>query len=74
MKYNSTIEVGGEVMNKKELRHSFNQVIEAAGKIRCKDLHHKKSHEHEFDEMCPVEYELQRHAFNLRKHMKEIGL
>ena len=61
-------------MNKKELRYSFNQIIEAAGKLQCKDLHHDKKHRHEFDEVCPAKYKLQRHAFNLRKHMKDIGV
>jgi len=61
-------------VNKKELRYSFNQVIEAAGKLRCEELHHKDKQKHKINEICPVEYKLQRHAFNLRKHMKEVGL
>ena len=61
-------------MSNKKLRFSFNKIIEAAGKLRCDDLHHKKSHLHDSDVMCPVEYELQRHAFILRKYMKDNGI
>jgi hypothetical protein len=58
-------------MSNKKLRFSFNKIIEAAGKLKCEDLHHKKAHLHNHDEMCPAEYELQKHAFILRKYMKD---
>jgi len=61
-------------MNKRKLRYSFIQIINAVENLKCEDLHHKKSHEHDHGEMCPVEYDLYRHAHIIREHMKEIGL
>ena len=61
-------------MNKKAMRYSFNKVISIADKARCHDLDHKAGQHHEFNEMCPVEYEMQKHIQALKQHMKEIGL
>jgi hypothetical protein len=54
----------------KKLRHSFNRVIESAEKLECKDLHHKKSHQHDSDFMCPALYELQRHVYLVKEYLK----
>ncbi len=61
-------------MNKKELRYSFNQIIIAACSRRCEDLHHTKKQQHEPDVVCPVEYAIEKHAFNIREHMRVAGL
>ena len=61
-------------MNKKSLRFSFNRVIGAASRNKCADLHHKRSQHHEINEVCPVEYEIQRHVEVIKQHMKDIGL
>jgi len=58
-------------MNKKELRYSFLTVINAAESKRCEELHHTPSQRHKSGELCPVEYELQKHANNLREYMKQ---
>lgn len=57
-------------MNKKELRYSFLTVINAAESKRCEELHHKPSQKHQVGYACPVEYELQKNANNLREYMK----
>jgi hypothetical protein len=61
-------------VNKKQLRHSFNEVLYAAGKLSCEDLHHKKSHQHDVGVMCPAEYELNKHIMVVREYMKKQGL
>jgi len=61
-------------MTKKQLRYSMKRLIEHAESARCKDLHHCKKDMHDYDVMCPVEYELGNHANNLKEPMKEVGL
>lgn len=56
-------------MNKKELRYAFNEVLNAAENMRCENLHHAKKHQHKIDEMCPVEYNIQRQAYIVREYM-----
>lgn len=58
-------------MNKKELRHAFNQVLSYADSAQCKDLHHKPKQRHSCDVMCPSEYELQKQVCLIREFMKE---
>lgn len=58
-------------MTRKELRYSFNKVIDAAESLRCENLHHEKKHYHESGFLCPVEYEIQKHCNILREYMKD---
>jgi len=58
-------------MTKKQIRYSFNRVLVAAESMECEDLHHKKSHQHEQDELCKAEYELHKHCHVMREYMKE---
>ena len=57
-------------MNKKRLRHVFNEVIRHAENDKCNNMHHKKSHQHAIGDTCPVEYELSRNIYLLRQYMK----
>jgi len=59
-------------MTKKQLKYSMNQLINHAESARCKDLHHRKKDMHDYDVMCPVEYELHKHANNLKEYIKSI--
>lgn len=61
-------------MNKKQLRYSFNCVINAAENLKCENLYHKKGKQHEHDEVCMVEYELNKHIHNVREYMKKQGI
>jgi hypothetical protein len=61
-------------MTKKQLSYAFNKVIEAAQQLKCRDMHHSKADQHMDDEVCPVEYRLQKHIHMLHKHMKKQGL
>jgi len=61
-------------MNNKELKYSFNVVLEAARKVTCKDLHHKPKQYHDCGEMCPAEAELYKHINIIRGYMKGMGL
>lgn len=61
-------------MTKTQLRHAFNEVINAAEQLRCEDMHHNKKDQHGHDEICPVEYRLHKHIHMLQKHMKKQGL
>lgn len=57
-------------MNKK-LRYSFKMVLGAAEKLECKDMHHMEKQKHKADYMCPVEYEIAKHADIVRRYMEE---
>ena len=47
-------------MNHKERSHLIKQVIDAAkSHAKCKNLHHKKAHQHAFGWVCPAEAELE---------------
>ena len=47
-------------MNHKERSHLIKQVIDAAkSHAKCKNLHHKKAHQHAFGWICPAEAELE---------------
>lgn len=59
---------------KKKLRYSFNIVLGAAVRCQCEHLHHKKSHQHESGELCPVKYEIRKHCNIIREYMKEVGI
>lgn len=59
------------MLTKKQIRYSFNRVLMAAENIKCDDLHHKKTHQHEHDELCKAEYELQKHCHIVREYMRE---
>ena len=61
-------------MNKKRIRHCFNVILSEAEKATCKDLHHKKSHQHEHDEACPAEYELYKCAHEAREYLRSVGV
>lgn len=58
-------------MNKKALRFAFNQVLQAAGGLKCRDLHHPKKHLHGDDEVCKAEYHLARQISIIQEYMKE---
>jgi hypothetical protein len=55
----------------KKLRYAFNQVLNAAEKLTCENMHHKKSQQHKEGFVCPVEYELHKHCHIVREYMKE---
>jgi hypothetical protein len=61
-------------MNNKRLRYSLEKVISAALMHTCEDMHHKKAHQHDQDEMCPVEYELNQHIHALQEYFKSQGV
>ena len=58
-------------MNKKQLRYSFNCVLDAAEKLRCEDLHHKNKDYHPLSNVGPVEYRLNRQIHVVREYAKE---
>ena len=62
------------MISKKQLRYSFNQVLGAAERLECKDLHHKPKHRHDHGVMCPAEYELNKHANVVREYMNAQGI
>jgi hypothetical protein len=45
-------------MKNKTLKQSLIMLINVSIHQQCHQLHHKKSHQHNFDEPCPVEKEL----------------
>ena len=57
-------------MNKRD-KYSFSCVIGAATRLKCEDLHHKKAHQHAADVVCPAEYELSKHIYNVRKYVED---
>lgn len=57
-------------MTKKELRYSFNKVIDVVESLTCEHLHHEKKHYHKSD-FCPVEAEIKKHCDILREYMEE---
>ncbi len=58
-------------MNKKRLRYCINTLIDLASKAECKDLHHKKSQQHELGFVCPVEYEIGKIISEVEKFVEE---
>lgn len=60
----------GVQVNKKALRYAFKQVLAAAESVTCADLTHKATQKHKQDELCPAEYELQRHIQTVREYVK----
>ena len=61
-------------MNKKDARFAFNLITSLAEDATCEDLHHKKAHQHEGDEMCKAYCELSRQIYLLREHLKDKGI
>ena len=59
-------------MNKKQLRYSYNEVLNAAESLKCEDLLHLKSEQHEAGWFCPAEDKLYGHVETVRRHMKEV--
>ena len=61
-------------MNKKQLRHAFNTIIEWAENAKCENLHHPKKYRHKAGEVCPAEYNMHRQAHIVREYMKSEGI
>ncbi len=61
-------------MSSRKLRYSFNKVLSIAENVECKDLHHKKAHQHKNDEVCLAEYEMHRHVYIIREYMNKEGI
>jgi len=57
--------------SKKRVIHSFNVVADAANKLDCKDLHHKRGQYHDPGEVCPAKYDLSKHINRLHKYIKD---
>jgi hypothetical protein len=64
----------GQSVTKKKLRYSFNMVLNAAEKLQCENMHHKKAHQHEAGYLCPAEYEVAKHCNIIREYMKSAGI
>ena len=58
-------------MNKKKVRYSLNFVLGKAQGLTCKDLHHRKSQQHEIGYVCPAEYELAKNIAVIDEYIKE---
>lgn len=58
--------------SKKEKRYAINYVLDLAGSVECKDLHHKKKHQHKNDELCISEYHRDRQIYLVREMLKEL--
>lgn len=59
--------------NLKEERYAINYVLERAGSVGCKDLHHPTKHRHKEDEMCLAEYHRDRQLYLVRQMLEEVG-
>ena len=61
-------------MKKKEINYAHSVIFKEINNLRCKDLHHKKKHQHKEDVVCPVEYHLHRQMYIITEAMREAGL
>jgi uncharacterized protein YeaO (DUF488 family) len=61
-------------MTKKEIKYSFEKVLNAVEKLNCEQLHHSSKQRHEIGFLCPAEYELHKHCQVLRDYIKNNGL
>jgi len=50
----------------KKMRYAFNVVLSEAENARCENLHHKTKDQHDSDQLCPVEYNIQRQVNLIR--------
>lgn len=65
----------GEFMaSKKEKRYAINYVLDLAGSVECKDLHHKKKHRHSNDEFCAAEYHRDKQIYLVREMLKDLDV
>ena len=58
----------------KEKRYAIKYVLDLAGSVECEDLHHKKKHQHNSDEMCMAEYHRDRQLYLVRELLRSIDL
>lgn len=60
--------------SKKEKRYAVKYVLDLAGRVDCKDLHHSKKHQHRHDLMCIAEYHRDRQLYLVREILKELDI
>jgi len=56
-------------MNKKETNFILNELFNVIKNTRCEFLHHDKKNQHKDDEICPVEYELNRKCYLIEEYI-----
>lgn len=53
-----------------EVVYALRDVLKVADNVKCENLHHSKSHQHEAGEMCKAEYHIHRQAYIVREYLK----